>query len=141
AETVFSVEFSPDGRTLVTTDTDGTTRVWDTISRRQIDQPVNPVAGQDLPLFAALSPDGRTLAINDLGNGVVRLWDITDKRQLRELPAGFCFGIAFSPDERTLATTDIGSTVHLYDIATGQQTTPHAVDITGLVEDMAFSPD
>ncbi|GAA4469672.1 hypothetical protein GCM10023170_085350 [Phytohabitans houttuyneae] len=136
-DAVFSVAFSPDGRTLVTTSTDGTIRIWDTISHRQIDQPATRSPEHETP--GVLSPDGRTLAISDLGSGVVRLWDIAGKRQLRELSAGFCLGVAFSPDGRTLATADIGGMAELRDIATGQQITP-PVD-TGPVEDMAFSPD
>ncbi len=75
----YGVAFSPDGKTLVTTDTDGTIRQWNVATRRQIRAPIAP---RSAPVFLreALSPNGKTLATTQFG-GPAQLWDLrTGKR-------------------------------------------------------------
>ncbi|HSS90564.1 MAG TPA: hypothetical protein VLL69_14690 [Streptosporangiaceae bacterium] len=69
---VTSVAFRPDGRTLATGNADGTTRLWDMASHRQIAAltgPTGPVSS------VAFSRDGKTLAASR-GDHTVRLWDV-----------------------------------------------------------------
>jgi WD40 repeat protein len=73
------VAFSPDGKTLVTTDTDGTIRQWNVATRRQIRAPIAPRSAPEF-LREALSPNGKTLATTQFG-GPAQLWDLrTGKR-------------------------------------------------------------
>jgi WD40 repeat protein len=75
----YAVAFSPDGKTLVTTDTDGTIRQWDVATRRQIRAPIAPEGAPEF-LRAALSPNGKILATTQFG-GPAQLWDLnTSKR-------------------------------------------------------------
>src|SRR5205814_1070725 len=72
--TVNSVAFSPDGRTLAAGNTDGTVRLWDVTSRRQIGDPLN---GHDGVIHSvAFSGDGKTLATGG-ADGTVRLWGVS----------------------------------------------------------------
>jgi WD40 repeat protein len=69
---VFSVAFSPDGKTLASGSFDKTIRLWDVAKG----QPIGvPLTGHTDKVFSvAFSPDGRTLASGSADN-TIRLWD------------------------------------------------------------------
>jgi WD40 repeat protein len=110
--------FTPDGRTLLTVDhADGAVRLWDVAAGKER-RAFRAVRGRKQPGYAvwraALSPDGRTVAVahqrGDVhalpGEAPVRLWDVASGKELHEL-AGHTmevFDLAFSPDGRLLAT-------------------------------------
>jgi WD40 repeat protein len=70
ADYLYSVAWSGDGARIVTAGSDGTVRLYDASSGRQIGSPL-PVPGADLGsgtstfLYAAISPDGRTIMVTD----------------------------------------------------------------------------
>jgi WD40 repeat protein len=91
----------------------------------------------------AFSPDGKTLAVDTIGN-TVALWDVTARRW-RAVPQPVCLssplvytGIAYSPDGRMFAF-DSFTGVALWDTRSGRVTArlPTRGDATAL----AFSPD
>jgi WD40 repeat protein len=74
-----------------------------------------PLTGRRRPEAAAISPDGRTLAVNDLA-GRVGFWDLQTRRSLGEpqyTPGPSL--VAFSGDGRWLVTGGIGDILQLWD--------------------------
>jgi WD40 repeat protein/transcriptional regulator with XRE-family HTH domain len=136
---VTSVAFSPGGRTLATGNTDGTTRLWDMASHRQIAALTGPAGPVD---SVAFSPDGRTLATGST-DGTARFWDTATHRQIAALtgPAGPVSSVAFRPDGTTLATGGADARARLWDVATHRPGDSLPTAPTGPVSSVAFSPD
>ncbi|WP_181719594.1 NACHT and WD repeat domain-containing protein [Nocardia gipuzkoensis] len=139
-EAINSIHFSRDGKTLVTGSGDRTARLWDVTTHRPVGE---PFTGNPGSTTAALSPDGRTLAIgtdNGSDTGIVRLTDVSTHQPIGELltnRTGGVYEVAFSPDGRTLATCTYGK-VQLWDLDSRQLIdAPFGDSATAI----AFSPD
>ena len=129
--------FSPDGKTLASAD--GTVRLWDVATRRQIGGNLD---GGGAVKSVAFSPNGKTLASGS-ADGTVRLWDVATRRQIGgNLDGGGAVkSVAFSPNGKTLASGSADGTVRLWDVATGQQIGATLTGHTGPVTSVAFSPN
>jgi len=147
---VFSVAYSPDGRTLASGDGDGTVRLWDVSDPAHPQELGRPLTDVYAVYSVAFSPDGRTLATAD-ADGVIRLWDVADPAHPQALGAPLTgdigtavSSIAFSPDGDTLAAGDTGGAVWLWDVADLAHTYPAGPPLTGgtgAAVSVAFSPD
>ncbi|MCS0639862.1 helix-turn-helix domain-containing protein [Streptomyces sp. LP05-1] len=114
-----SLAFSPDGRTLASTDARGTTMLRHVRAGRQLAEqamlvPRHPVKF-DAPTAVAFSPDGRFVAAAGPG-GAVSLWAATAAGRpppsvtLGDQRRGFFQAVAFSRDSRSIAAAGIGGT-------------------------------
>ncbi len=134
-DTVFSVEFSPEGNMLATKSKDGTIRLWNPNSEsllRTID--TNP-RGE-----IAFNKDGSILASAEGTDKVVNLWN-TDTGKLQKTLGGHLgdvYYVAFSPNGDVLASGDSDGNIILWNPDTGQLLrTWHADTLDGLT----FSAD
>lgn len=115
-----SVEFSPDGQTLLTAGSDGDLSIWEVASGRRR---ATLRSGAREVNFACYSPDGKTIAAAETG-GKIRLWNAEQERTLSvwdslELKQINC--LAWSADGCHLAAAGFpGESFVVWEVATGQ---------------------
>jgi len=116
---VYGVTFSPDGRQLVTTGSDGLIKFWPTDAAPET--AAMTLTHSSVVQAAAFSPDGRQLA-SISWDGSVRLWDAASGALLDTLRGHTdrIYGAAYAPDGTLLATSSADGTVRLWDPTTGQ---------------------
>jgi WD40 repeat protein/serine/threonine protein kinase len=148
---VWSVAFSPDGRSLLTASRDGTARLWDVASQRpRCDEHGDPIVlelGQR-GRSVAFSRDGRfflTGCGNSVGekvHGTARLWQFGKGGLLsRDLMQGdIVWQATFSPDGRTVALAAGDETARLWNV---ERREPFGSPLThnNRVVALDFSPD
>ena len=124
---VGSLDFSPDGKTLVSAG-GRLLKFWDTATWKEKAPQI-----QHAPevVCVKFSPDGKLLAISDgksdlphydvLQTSII-LWDVNAHAEVRRLwgHSNTIWALAFSPDGKTLASGSADQTVRFWDPATGR---------------------
>ncbi len=111
-QSIFGVNFSPDGKTIATAGGDSTVRLWSLNGQelRTLGRHNNFVTS------VSFSPDGKTIASTS-GDKTVKLWSLNGQ-ELKTLEGhGSLVSIAsFSPDGKMLASSSDDNTVKLWSI-------------------------
>ncbi|GAA3607635.1 hypothetical protein GCM10022419_110680 [Nonomuraea rosea] len=137
--------FSPTG-SVIATGYNGTVRLWDSATRRQLGDPIVHDGLCVLGFETAFSPNGKVLATACLHEVV--FWDVATRRPLGR-PMNVVDGVgamAFSPSGRILATATTSGTVRLWDTVERQQTgapigRADHTSVRNSISQVAFSPD
>ena len=152
---VYGLALSKNGRLLVTTGADDPLRLWTVTSagHARLESSTKPPIAGGLD-SAALTPDGRLLAVGSSAATVVALYDVSDPVHpalLGRFPGkGTVSGLAVSPDGRLLAVGRSDGQVQLWNAAepahlsqVGNPLTASEIEgrAAGLVRALAFSPD
>lgn len=146
---VLKIIFSANAKELFTVSQDNTVRVWDVASGQLLRVLRLPPGADGMARLhtAALSPDGKTLAVGGFADAarkdspiyLVSLASGGIERVLRGHTGGI-FALAFTPDGKQLASGSVDKTIRLWTVATGQcvQTLEGHTDT---VRNIAFAPD
>lgn len=119
--TVYTLDFSPDGETIVTGSSDGAVYLWDVDTGQRLRMINQNEKARVVPLYTvAFSPDGNTIAGS---SGHIYLWDVNDTEQeprILTAPNRFHTGFAFSPNGNKIA--GIGySEINMWETNTGKR--------------------
>lgn len=149
---VFSLAFSPDGRSLASGGYGmGETRIWEVPSGREIARIKPDVASRLAPTSLAsfgiaFSLDGKYLATGNV-DGATRIWEVESGRLATRATAAHAKGqqvvpypFAFSPDGRLLATGSDDGNVRVWEVNTGREVARMTHE-KAVMEGVAFSPD
>jgi WD40 repeat protein len=135
---VFSVAFSPDGKTLASGSVDNTIKIWEVSSGQEL----KTLKGHlDTVFSVAFSPNGMTLASGSFDR-TIKLWDAATGQEMKTLKghSHFVLSVAFSPDGKTLASGSHDDAIKIWDVSSGQELKTLKGN-TDPVRSVAFSPD
>lgn len=136
SQELFSVAWSPDGTRVATSSADGTAKIWDTASRKEV-----LTVAQGTPIKqVAFSPDGNRLATAGL-DGTAKIWDAASGAKLRTFAYPQALeAVVWSPDGARIATGSQDGTVTIWNVADGQQLRSAKLH-DDAVNSIAWSPD
>ena len=143
--TIEDVAWSPDGSKLATTGKDGTLRIWDAQSRKElvnISAHLGFSAGFTLGVEElAWSPDGTRIATAGLDK-TAKVWDVATGQEIATF-AGHSdevWSVTWSQDGRWIASASKDGTVKVWDAKTGEEKYTFSKH-TGWVKSVDWSPD
>ncbi|MBE9225183.1 WD40 repeat domain-containing protein [Phormidium sp. LEGE 05292] len=119
SNSVNSVSFSPDGKTLASGSFDGTIKLWNLATGREI----RTLKGHNSYVYSvSFSPDGNTLASGS-DDKTIKLWNLATGREIRTLKrhSNPVISVSFSPDGKTLASGSADKTIKLWNLGTGRE--------------------
>jgi WD40 repeat protein len=123
---VHCVVYSPDGKRILSGQFDGSVRLWDAASGRQLRQfcgPTQAYSNDVLPAIstAAFSADGRRIVVAD-HTGYVRIWNTSTGQQLTSFRADGqdAKSAQFSPDGKDVLTLGADRVARVWDAASGK---------------------
>jgi WD40 repeat protein len=113
---VYSVNFSPDGKTIASASSDRTIKLWGTDGTL-----LKTLEGHNADIFEiSFSPDGRLLA-SASGDNTIKIWSL-ERGTLIKTWLGHSkpvYSVSFSPDGRLLASASGDNTIKLWSLERG----------------------
>jgi WD40 repeat protein len=120
---VLALAFTPDGETLIASESDGTLRFWEAATSKETRTVSRPGNGAVTALTGALavSPDGKTIASAGVA-GDIELWETATGKSLTAAGEGpGRISVACSADGKEIVTGSREGLVCLWDASTGRE--------------------
>jgi WD40 repeat protein len=113
-DTVYGLDFSPDGKTLATCGYDRLVRLWDAATGKDVRTLKDH---SDAVYGVAFSPDGKLLATGAADRSV-KVWDATTGARLHTLgeSTDWVYAVAWSPDGRHLAAAGVDKSIRVWEL-------------------------
>ena len=132
------VQFSPDGKKIVTFSDDKTAKIWDVITGSIL---ADLTGHTDYVKCGQFSPDGKKV-VTASDDSTAKIWDAVTGKLLIDLKGhkGYISTVQFSPDGKKVVTASGDTTAKIWDAATGKL----LLDLKGhfaQVNNVQFSPD
>jgi len=114
-----SVAVGPDGRHAVSASDDGTLKVWDLESGRELRTLEGHTRGV---ASVAITPDGR-LTVSASDDGTLKVWNLESGRELRTLEGhtDLVSSVAIAPDGRRAVSASWDNTLKVWDLESGRE--------------------
>jgi WD40 repeat protein/energy-coupling factor transporter ATP-binding protein EcfA2 len=111
--TVYSAAFDRDGKRIITASGDGTVRIWDAQSGKEV---LRVGKADDFMGYAAISPDESCLVTGN--NELVQLWDTKNGNLLRTFHGheSVVHWVGFSPDGTRIASASGDDTIRIWNL-------------------------
>ncbi|WNF13484.1 eIF2A-related protein [Microcystis aeruginosa] len=116
---VHSVNFSCDGKTLVSGSDDNTIKLWNV----ETGQKLHTFEGHGGPVYSVnFSRDGKTL-VSGSDDKTIKLWNVETGQEIRTLKGhgGTVYSVNFSPDGKTLVSGSDDKTIKLWNVEKPQE--------------------
>ena len=133
-----SMAVTPDGKTIVSGSWDGTIKLWDIESGKELRMLKEDTGGVT---SVAVTPDGKTI-VSGSWNGTIRLWGIESGKELRMLKedTGEVTSVAVTPDGKKIVSGSDDGTIRLWDIESGKELNTLKGHTNAIIS-MAVTPD
>jgi WD40 repeat protein/serine/threonine protein kinase len=121
-KSVAAVKWSPDGTRLASASIDGTTRIWDAATGRQLAQFAAPLDEVGHPVFPICwSPDGAQLVVAS-SDRTARVFDASTQQEVAtlEFESGLILDLSWRPNSRQIATAHNDGTLRIWDVASAR---------------------
>src|SRR5262249_10341217 len=117
-DAVQSAEFSQDGSRVLTASYDGTARIWDTLSGREL-LAVKDTAG--ILFHSSFTPNGKKTVTAGTSR-IAKVWDAQTGRLLASLIGhrGWLWSARFSPNGEKIVTASEDRTARVWNAGSGQ---------------------
>jgi WD40 repeat protein/transcriptional regulator with XRE-family HTH domain len=139
-----SIAFSPDGKTLATSDAIEVI-LWDASNGERLfslaGQSIGTTTGYNLGVGQiSFSPDGELLAVANM-DGISKVWELASQTEVLSFESGTqpAKAIAYSPDGRLLATGGDEGIVKIWNAESGEEL--FALSLGGIIHSIAFGPE
>jgi WD40 repeat protein/transcriptional regulator with XRE-family HTH domain len=136
---VVTSAFSPDGKYVVSGGEDGTARVWEALTGKEIARMIDTHNTAVPILPVAFSPDGKYV-ISGGQDGTARVWEAMTGKEIARMTHDIgVWSVAFSPDGKYVISGGVDGTARVWEAMTGKEIARMTHDNS--VSSVAFSPD